>query len=92
MSRFAIRLSTLVIYLTASLMVPLAAPADAASSKKHRHQRSTGVSNHWYAGQALPARPPGPVCPGLARSFDCKVWPPPFDEDPDRKVSGSDGG
>jgi hypothetical protein len=27
----------------------------------------------------------------MARSFDCKIWPPPFDEDPDRKVSGSDG-
>jgi hypothetical protein len=92
-SKFAIRLSTLAIYATASVMVLMVAPADAASGKKHQHQRSTGVNNHWYTGQVWSVtRPPGPVCPGLARSFDCKVWPPPFDEDPDRKVSGTDGG
>src|SRR4029077_712982 len=34
----------------------------------------------------------GPVCPGIARSIDCKVWPPPFDEDPDRKRGASGGG
>lgn len=93
MSKFAIRLSTLAVCATVSVMVLMVAPADAASGKKHKHQRSTGVNNHWYTGQVWPVtRPPGPVCPGLARSFDCKVWPPPFDEDPDRKVSGTDGG
>ena len=29
---------------------------------------------------------PGPICPGLGRSFDCKIWPPPIDIDPDRKI------
>jgi len=29
-------------------------------------------------------------CPGMGRSLDCKVWPPPFDEDHDRKIG--DGG
>lgn len=90
MSRFAMRLLTLTMYATASVMF---APAEAAASKKHRHhQQSIGISNHWYGGQARPAGPSGPVCPGLARSFDCRVWPPPFDEDPDRKASGTDSG
>ena len=30
------------------------------------------------------------VCPGGARSFDCKVWPPPAYDDPDRRAG--DGG
>jgi hypothetical protein len=86
MRRFAIRLLTLTMYATASATGPIFAPAEAASGKKHRHQQSIGVSNHWYVGQAWSARPSGPVCSGLGRSFDCREWPPPFDEDPDRKV------
>jgi hypothetical protein len=31
--------------------------------------------------------PSEPVCPGLGRSFDCKIWPPPYADDPDRKTS-----
>jgi hypothetical protein len=83
------------------------AKAASSSSKKHtssiskkhkRHvQRAPGFGGAWggtwYARQAPVARPPsGPVCPGIGRSFDCKVWPPPFDEDPDRKASGTDAG
>ena len=102
MSKSAIRLLTLAICATSLVVVPVAEPAKAesSSSKKHkRHvqghvQRSPGFDGYWYAGQAWPVtRPtPGPVCPGSGRSFDCKVWPPPFDEDPDRKTSGSDAG
>ncbi|HLX14353.1 MAG TPA: hypothetical protein VKS24_04005 [Bradyrhizobium sp.] len=100
MSKFAIRLLTLAAFATALAMVPMAAPAEAAHSSKHFKKRiayrSPRISYGWSAGEAWPAArsysPPGPVCPGLARSFDCRVWPPPFDEDPDRKVSGSDGG
>jgi hypothetical protein len=93
MSKFATRLLTLAVYTAASVMVLMVAPADAARGNKHKHQRSTGTNNHWYTGQVWPVtRPSGPVCPGLARSFDCRVWPPPFEEDPDRKVSGTDGG
>jgi len=36
--------------------------------------------------------PGGPVCPGIARSIDCRIWPPPIDEDPDRKRGGGGGG
>jgi hypothetical protein len=101
MSKFAIRLMTLVICATALAVVPMVTPAKAATIngkhiKKHKIQKSRGFSNPWSAGRAWPVpRPPSPaggVCPGNGRSFDCRVWPPPFDDDPDRKVSGSDGG
>ena len=50
----------------------------------------------WTAREVRPVAPSwsggGSVCPGNARSFDCKVWPPPFDDDPDRKASGADAG
>jgi hypothetical protein len=97
MSKSAIRFFTLAICATSLVMVPMVDPAKAASTSSKKHKRhvqwSPGYSGPWYAGQALPvARSPGPVCPGIGRSFDCKVWPPPFDEDPDRKTSGSDAG
>jgi hypothetical protein len=101
MSKSAIRFFTLAICATSLVLVPMVDPAKAisSSSKKHkRHvhaQRAPGFGGawggNWYAGQPV-ARPPGPVCPGVGRSFDCKVWPPPFDEDPDRKTSGTDAG
>jgi hypothetical protein len=31
------------------------------------------------------------VCPGNARGIDCRVWPPPIKDDPDRLISGSAG-
>jgi hypothetical protein len=98
MSKFAIGLLTLGMYATALAVVPMVTPAEAATSSKHKkHQRTTqrrpAIRDSWAAGQARPViRPSGQVCPGLARSFDCKIWPPPFEDDPDRKVSGSDGG
>jgi len=54
--------------------------------KKHKmkiYYRSPGFGDPWSAGQARP---------GLARSFECGTWPPPFEDDPDRKISGTDGG
>lgn len=102
MSKFAVRLLTLATCATALVMVPIVTPAKAepSSSKKHnykRHvQRGTGFSDHWSAGQAWPVTRPssqaGAVCPGIARSFECRTWPPPMDDDPDRKHSSSDGG
>jgi hypothetical protein len=81
MSKSAIRLLTLAI--TASVTV---APAMAETAKKHhRHHihRALVLSDPgqvWLAGG-----PSGPNCPGLARTIDCKTWPP-YGEDPDRKV------
>jgi hypothetical protein len=103
MSKFAIRLLTLAMYGTALAVVPMVTPAKAATNsskqvkkQQRRIQRSPVFSNPWSAGQAWPvARPSsaaGGACPGNGRSFDCRVWPPPFEDDPDRRVSGTDGG
>jgi hypothetical protein len=97
MSKIAIRLLTLATYATALVVVPMVIPVKAETSsssrhmKKHKKQRSPGFNNPWSAGQAWPATRPssqaGAVCPGIARGFECKTWPPPMEDDPDRKVS-----
>ena len=101
MSRIAIRLLTLATYVLALVVVPAVTPAKATISssrhlEKHKKQRGPGFSDPRFAGQAWPASRPsrqaGGVCPGIARSFECGAWPPPIYDDPDRKVSGSDGG
>jgi hypothetical protein len=101
MSKFAIRLLMLTISAMALVLVPTVAPANAETSsgrhiKKHKRQMSPGFIAPRSAGQPWPvSRPssqPGAACPGIARGIDCRVWPPPFDDDPDRKISGSDGG
>jgi hypothetical protein len=86
MSNFAIRLLTLAVYATALPAIPMITLAQAeTSSSKHIKklktiQRSPGIRDPWSAGE---------VCPGMARSFECKgPWPPPFKDDPDRKVPG----
>ena len=61
----------------------------------HHYRTSYGFNDVPTAGAIAPVAAPSfrrTVCPGMGRSFDCAVWPPPIDEDPDRKVSGSDGG
>lgn len=103
MSKFAIRVLTLAIYATPLMVVPMVTPAEAvASGGKHikKHKRnihsSPGFGDPWSAGQArpviIPSSQSGGACPGNARGIDCRTWPPPMYDDPDRKVSGSDGG
>jgi hypothetical protein len=102
MSKFAIRLLTLALCTTALVVVPMAPPAKAETGssrhiKKHKTHKSPGFRDPWSAGQAWPVTRPsrqaGEVGPGIARSFECAgAWPPPMYDDPDRKVSGSDGG
>ena len=95
MSKFAIRLTTLLICATSLSLNSLVASAHAETSsskyiKKHKkvaHHRA-GFRQSWSAGPAWPVVPSGEVCPGLGRSFDCKIWPPPFSEDPDRRNPG----
>ena len=97
----AIRLLTLTICVTA-VAVPLVVANDVEASGQHarkHHQRTHhGLNNSWRrASAAQEVRPVAPswsgggdVCPGAARGIDCRIWPPPIDDDPDRKAS-SDG-
>jgi hypothetical protein len=91
-----IRLLTLAICATA--VVPEVAVTDAQASSRHiqKHyvRQSLGFRNSWAAGEVRTAArlnpPGGDVCRGSARSFDCRTWPPPIGDDPDRKMG--DGG
>ena len=91
MSKSATRLVMLAICATALSLNPLITPAQATTSGKHlkKHKRvaqhGAGFGESWSAGPARPVLPSGEVCPGMGRSFDCKIWPPPFSDDPDRK-------
>jgi hypothetical protein len=94
MSPFAIRLSMLTICATALVVVPFVTPVEAAQKhmhiKKHRwHGQHLGAA--WSVGPAQPAfgsyAPSEPICPAIGKSFDCKIWPPPYADDPDRKTS-----
>ena len=96
MTRFAIRLLTLALYASALVAVPMVTPATAAthSGRHMKHKKTIHMHSggSWSAGRPWPVTRPyygtGEVCPGMGRSFDCKIWPPPFDEDPDRRVPG----
>ena len=94
MSQFAIRLSVLTVCAAALVVIPAGTPAEAAGKhmhvKKHRwHSQHFGAA--WSVGPAQPTAryyaPSEPVCPAIGKSFDCKIWPPPFADDPDRKTS-----
>ena len=94
MSKLAIRLLTLAVYATALVPPVTSARAETGGSKHLKtHKKHSGrVGHRWSADQPWPvARPPsqaGQVCPGMGRSFDCRIWPPPYDEDPDRRITG----
>jgi hypothetical protein len=103
MSKFATRLLTLAIYSAALAVVPMVTPAQAGTShskhlKKHaRFQTHQRFGDPWYAHQAWPNHQTWPAAASSSvptktcfRAFECAKWPPPFDEDPDRKVSGTD--
>jgi hypothetical protein len=95
MSPFAIRLSVITICATALLVVPSVAPAEAGQKHTHIKKHKPHWRHHygaaWTIGPARPTMgsyaPSEPVCPGIGRSFDCKIWPPPYADDPDRKTS-----
>jgi hypothetical protein len=98
MGEYAIRVLALAIGAAALVVIPTVTPATAATIngkhfKKHRNkiQNGPGFGEHWSAGRARPvarsSRQAGPVCPGIARGFECATWPPPMEDDPDRKVS-----
>ena len=93
----ATRLLTLAICAAAVLVIAVVTADQAAASSRHvrKHHKpiNPGWSDRWAPREIRPVAPryaPGPACPGIGRGIDCKVWPPPMDEDPDRKQSGAD--
>ena len=96
-SRLAIRFSALAICTTALVAVVAFAPVQAKKASRHMHVAKHGwhmihhYSRAWPGGEARPVvgyyNQPGPICPAIGHSFDCKIWPPPYEDDPDRKVS-----
>jgi hypothetical protein len=95
----AIRFLTLTICATAVIPLVTATEGEASSRhvKKHHQRTYLRVNNAWASEEVRPVAPArswggGEVCPGNARAIDCKIWPPPIYDDPDRRQSGSDGG
>ena len=97
MSRYAIRLLTLATCAAIVVVPVVTATAGEASSPRIRHhhkQTNLRLNNAWASEEFRPMATArnrgGDACPGSARSFDCKIWPPPADADPDRRAG--DGG
>lgn len=95
----------LVLGACAAVVVSLVPAGEATASglhvRKHHHRASPhqrtylGFNDHRAARAFVPVAAPssrGSACPGNARAIDCTVWPPPFEDDPDRKATSSDGG
>ena len=99
MTRSVIRPLTLAISAMVLVGVATLAPVEARKShhqhiKKHKTTGNRGFDGRQPANRPWPGAAPSPsgdVCPGIGRSFECKIWPPPMNDDPDRKISGSDG-
>jgi hypothetical protein len=97
MSKSVVRLLVIVTMLAgAAGLTPAEARTHTSNHiKKHKikpavlSRRLPSADQTW---RAQPFNQPAEVCQGAARSFDCKIWPPPMDQDPDRKTSGTDGG
>ncbi len=96
-----LRLAACATVVAAPLATATGGEAKTRHLQKHHHQRTNLGSNNslrrsWAAGEVRPVSPAwngvGEVCPGLARGIDCKIFPPPIYDDPDRKQSGTDGG
>jgi hypothetical protein len=97
MGKLAIRLSALAIGVTALVAVPAIAPVQAKAASRHLHIKNHRWHRHHYYGAAWPVgpmrpvagsyAPSEPICPAIGKSFDCKIWPPPYADDPDRKTS-----
>jgi hypothetical protein len=102
MSKVAIRLLSLAMYATSLPVIPMITPAQAETGStkdiktQHRKNilwspgfRDPRSANAWIV--TGPSSQLGPVCPGNARGIDCRIFPPPIDEDPDRKRAGGGG-
>jgi hypothetical protein len=80
-----------------AIVATTSAEASSRHIRKHHQQSHLRVNNAWASEEVRPIAPArswggGEVCPGNARAIDCRIWPPPIYDDPDRRQSGSDGG
>jgi hypothetical protein len=91
MSKLATRLSALALTATTLLAIPAitVTTAEASGHYKRHHHRAYAHSHGWAVGPMQPVyrQEAGPICPAIGKSFDCKIWPPPYADDPDRKTS-----
>ena len=79
----------------ALLVTPAVTLAQAKAASRHMPIKKHRWHRHhfravWPGGLAQPfvgAYQSGPICPAIGKSFDCKIWPPPYADDPDRKTS-----
>jgi hypothetical protein len=98
----AIRFSTLTI--PAIMVIALLAPPEAEARSRHidqhHHKRTdlgwnNSLRRSMAAEEVRPMAPAwsqgGEVCPGNARAIDCRIWPPPIVDDPDRRNGSGDG-
>jgi hypothetical protein len=88
-----IKTLSVVAVVTAALIVPAFAQYHHVRGHGYHGTAFRGAYNRLPAPVFYNAGPEyTPVCPGLARGIDCRIWPPPIDEDPDRKRGGGGGG
>jgi hypothetical protein len=92
MRKSALRILALIV--TTTMLAGAAGFTSVSARVSSKTSKSAHLKKHpGRISRALPiAGPAGDVCPGIGRSFECKIWPPPLYDDPDRKNSGTDGG
>ena len=93
----------LALAISTTMAVPLVTATGAEANNRHlrkHHQQASrdwnaSLRRSWAADEVRPVVPApsgaGDVCPGNARAIDCKIWPPPIIDDPDRRSGGGDG-
>jgi hypothetical protein len=90
-----VRLLTTATCAAAAIAVVAVTGAEASNRhiRKHHQRTHLGWNESLASGEVrrvAPSYTPGDVCPGIARAIDCRIWPPPFADDSDRKQG--DGG
>ena len=101
MSPYTIRRLILVVCATAVGVIPVVTATEGEATSRHigkHHKLKKPGLNSQASREIRPVARPSfergdvNVCPGNAHSgFECKIWPPPIDDDPDRRL-GNGGG
>jgi hypothetical protein len=97
--RHTTRLLTLAVFAMSVIVIPVMTAGDGVASSRHlykNHKRTSHrLTNALASEEFHPAAPArnfgGDVCPGNARGIDCRIWPPPIKDDPDRRNGSGDG-